>query len=434
MKQVYSALYLYLQVLGVKVPHSVVRHLLDTPVGMTLRGISDALDLLQIENNVYQLPKEYLKELDYPYLMVLPNSKEGFAIITNDNDKEKALPKWDGVVLAAKKTNATPIYNYVWLRDAIDNICNSHLELTFSAIVVAFAMLLQPNLFTMIHVFLSLIGIWVSISLLRKDYSESNSTGRYCKIGRFIDCQSVLDSKGSRFLRFLRLSDLGFLFFSTQLFLALISNNGWQTFSLILLIIGCCFTVYSVVYQITVIHKVCLYCMSVNLITWLDTILVSTNAPLPKVGTPYIFIFSVLISYLIWSFTVRNMSLSRQTYSLRNRLSVLYRRGLFEWLLSQERELEEISDNYAECSGINETDTITVFVHPQCKKCKTVEAAISQLSQIARVKIVSLAAKAPEVRLYCERNQIVRTPTIVVDGHELPEVYDIGDLKYILKS
>ena len=70
----------------------------------------------------------------------------------------------------------------------------------------------------------------------------------------------------------------------------------------------------------------------------------------------------------------------------------------------------------------------------QCKKCKTVEAAISQLSQIARVKIVSLAAKAPEVRLYCERNQIVRTPTIVVDGHELPEVYDIGDLKYILKS
>ena len=159
MKQVYSALYLYLQVLGVKVPHYVVRHLLDTPVGMTLRGISDALDSLQIENNVYKLPKEYLKELDYPYLMVLPNSKEGFAIITNDNEKEKALPKWDGVVLAAKKTNATPIYNYVWLRDAIDNICNSHLELIFSAIVVAFAMLLQPNLFTMSHVFLSLIVI-----------------------------------------------------------------------------------------------------------------------------------------------------------------------------------------------------------------------------------------------------------------------------------
>jgi len=60
MKQVYSALYLYLQVLGVKVPHYVVRNLLDTPVGMTLRGISDALDSLQIENNVYKLPKKRL--------------------------------------------------------------------------------------------------------------------------------------------------------------------------------------------------------------------------------------------------------------------------------------------------------------------------------------------------------------------------------------
>ena len=434
MNQAYNALRLLLQKLGVKVPNSVIRHLLDTPVGNTMRGISDALDSLNIENDVYQLPVEYLNELEYPYLMVLPNSKDWFAVITNDSDKEKALPKWQGVVLAAKRTNATPIYKYVWLRNAIDNICNSCLEPTFSAIVVAFAMLLQPNLFTISHIFLSLIGIWVSISLLRKDYSEGNSTGRYCKIGRFIDCQSVLDSKGSRLWRFLRLSDLGFLFFSTQLFLVLISNNGWQTYSIILLIIGCCFTVYSIVYQITIIHKVCLYCMSVNLIIWLDTILITTHAPLPKVGTPYIFIFSGLISYLIWSFTVHNMSLSRQTYSLRNRLSVLYRRRLFEWLLSQERELEEICDNYAECSGMNGTDTITVFVHPQCNKCKTVEAAIPQLSQIARVKIVSLTAKVQEVRHYCERNQIVRTPTIVVNGHELPEVYGIEDLKYILKS
>ena len=164
MNQAYNALRLLLQELGVKVPNSVIRHLLDTPVGNTMRGISDALDSLNIENDVYQLPVEYLNELEYPYLMVLPNSKDWFAVITNDSDKEKALPKWQGVVLAAKRTNATPIYKYVWLRNAIDNICNSCLEPTFSAIVVAFAMLLQPNLFTISHIFLSLIGIWVSIS------------------------------------------------------------------------------------------------------------------------------------------------------------------------------------------------------------------------------------------------------------------------------
>lgn len=93
MKQVYSALYLYLQVLGVKVPHYVVRHLLDTPVGMTLRGISDALDSLNIDYCTYQLKKDYQKKLSYPYLIEFPNSQVGFTIITNDNDKEKGCYK-----------------------------------------------------------------------------------------------------------------------------------------------------------------------------------------------------------------------------------------------------------------------------------------------------------------------------------------------------
>lgn len=86
----------FLQSLGIKVPNSVIRELLETPVGTTLRGLSDALDSLDIENNVYQLPEEYLKELDYPYLMVLPNRKKGFAVITDDNNKEMIMSNWEG--------------------------------------------------------------------------------------------------------------------------------------------------------------------------------------------------------------------------------------------------------------------------------------------------------------------------------------------------
>ena len=58
MNQVFNALKTMLQRLDVKVPDSVIEHLLDTPVGASLRGISDALDSLNIDNNVYQLPKE----------------------------------------------------------------------------------------------------------------------------------------------------------------------------------------------------------------------------------------------------------------------------------------------------------------------------------------------------------------------------------------
>lgn len=51
-----SVLYRYLQTLSVRVSRSTVRRLLDTPVGNSMRGISDALDALHIKNEVYQLP------------------------------------------------------------------------------------------------------------------------------------------------------------------------------------------------------------------------------------------------------------------------------------------------------------------------------------------------------------------------------------------
>ena len=121
-----------LRELGVKVPNSIIRHQLETPVGNTMRGISDALDSLNIENSVYQLPKEYLKELDYPYIMVLPNQKETFVVVTNDEERDAAISGWDGVVLAAQKTEKTPIYKYVWFRNIIESIINHQLFLIIS--------------------------------------------------------------------------------------------------------------------------------------------------------------------------------------------------------------------------------------------------------------------------------------------------------------
>ena len=122
MNQVFNALKTMLQRLDVKVPNSVIRSLLDTPVGASLRGISDALDSLNIENNVYQLPTEYLKELEYPYIMVLTNQKETFVVVTNDEERDVAIPGWDGVVLATQMTEKTLIYKYVSFRNFIESI------------------------------------------------------------------------------------------------------------------------------------------------------------------------------------------------------------------------------------------------------------------------------------------------------------------------
>ena len=54
-------------------------------MGNTLRGISDALDEFHIVHEVYQLPAEYLKELECPFISVIQNGH--FCIVKNMNEK-----------------------------------------------------------------------------------------------------------------------------------------------------------------------------------------------------------------------------------------------------------------------------------------------------------------------------------------------------------
>ena len=82
-------LYRYLKELSVKISYGSIRQSLDTPMGNTLRGISDALDEFHIVHEVYQLPAEYLKELECPFISVIQNGH--FCIVKNMNEKEVML-------------------------------------------------------------------------------------------------------------------------------------------------------------------------------------------------------------------------------------------------------------------------------------------------------------------------------------------------------
>lgn len=431
MDQTYHILKDLLRELGVMVPNSIIRHQLETPVGNTMRGISDALDSLNIENSVYQLPKEYLKELDYPYIMVLPNQKETFVVVTNDEERDAAIPGWDGVVLAAQKTEKTPIYKYLWFRNIIESIVNHQLFLIISISYVVYFLFFKPTFFFMSHAILSGLGLCISTQLLEKEYIGERHE-KFCKIGTVIDCEKVLNSKGSKFFGVFKMSDMTFLFYTTLLLLFLIANDNWQGYSFTLLLIGCVFTLYSVIYQTIVIRKACLYCMSINLIVWLDTIIFILNNQTISLHKPFSFILSGYVAYILWLFVSRYLALTAQNTSLKSKVSALYNRDLFDWLLSKERSIDEVDDKYADVGGEDNGDVITMFVHPNCKNCKRVYQYIPELRKKTIVKTVSLASNDAELHEYCKRNKINKTPTIVFNGRELPDIYDIEDLKYVM--
>lgn len=430
MNQEQWTLKLFLLSLGIKVPNSVFRELLDTPVGTTLRGISDALDSLNIENSVYNLPKECLNELEYPYLMVLPHRKDTFVIVTNDSEKKEALPDWEGVVLTALKTDKTPIYKYVWLRNVADWFTSHQIHITCIILLVGFIINAFPDYMAVCHIMIYIIGLWISYMLFKKEYNNGYK-GKYCKIGKFIDCEQVLESKGSHLLNIIKISDLSFLYFSIQIFL-LLFHNDWQSYSYLLTLASCSFTLYSVVYQIGVIRKICLYCMSINLIVWLDTIIFIINRTTISIQNPFSLISSGCIAYMLWILVSRSLALTVQNTSLKNKASILYNRKLFDWFLSRERKIGNVDDKYADIGGDNDGDVMTIFVHPNCKNCKRVYQYIPELRKKVIVKIVSLASNDVGLLDYLKQNRINKTPTIIFNGRELPELYSIEDMTYII--
>lgn len=432
MNQVYHIFKKLLLNLHINVPDSVIRHMLDIPTGNTLRGISDTLDSLNIKNDVYQLPKEYLWKLEFPYLVIHPDQEKTYDIITNEKDREKVLHNNEAIVLTAKKTNKTPIYKYVWLRNLFDRIKNNRIHIIWMTLVISYLFFYQPNFIIAVYVLLNLFGLWISAFILKLDYSTEGVSDKYCKIGKHINCEIVLRSRGSRFFDFFRLSDMAFLFFSTMLLLILIHNNGWHEYSILMLMVGCCFTIYSVAYQLMIIHKICLYCMSINIIIWVETFLLFTIIESPVIHNPYNLVYSGLVAYILWHIGSLNYHQSNKMFSLKKRLSLLYKREIFDWFLSQEREIEDIDDLYADIYGEKSSDIITMYVHPKCKICQKIHKVIPELCDKAKIKVVSLDSNNPIIHDYCIKNRINKTPTISFNGKELPRIYSIEDLRYIL--
>lgn len=421
-----------LKTINVNVPNKVIRHLLDTPVGMTVRGISDALDALHISNEVYRLPEKYLSEIAYPYMMVLPNRQNPFNIITDDTQRRECLPEWDGVVLTYSSTRQTPRYKYVLLRNIWDYIMQYYLFIILPGLI--FAVLLNTDMVNICHVALSMIGVTISVVLLQENYLGANVMPKYCKHGSFFDCEHVLKSKGSRLLGIFNLDSLSFIFFVTHILLALIYPASNLRCSILLIAVGLCFTFYSVIYQLIILRKICFFCMLINVIIWCDAIILFRES-VPFTGK-YIFhiCFVLFVSYIILYVVRGYFARMREIQFLQKRAAALYRKDVFCCLLSQEKLYEDIDDSLVEHydNAFDSDVTITFFVHPECKNCEKVFSVIPILKAKAKIKLVSLATNNVGIHEYCKRNKIFTTPTILVNGYKLPEMYSVDDLKYLI--
>lgn len=275
-------LYRYLKELSVKISYGSIRQSLDTPMGNTLRGISDALDEFHIVHEVYQLPAEYLKELECPFISVIQNGH--FCIVKNMNEKEVMLISdkgkksivsleffltiWKGTVLIIDPLQTVQQEPYYRVKQIV-----SYLYIYRYLIILALAGMIylfvnHAHIGETLFNLMTWVGLTVAIGIIYKESYDKDFLQRFCKIGTVVDCNGILHSKAANIGRAVSLGEMALLYFSTLFLYTAIHGADCLMVWVLSTAIALITTLWSVVYQVIIAKKLCMLCTLLDMVIW----------------------------------------------------------------------------------------------------------------------------------------------------------------------
>ena len=476
-------LYHYLRELHVKVSKMTVHRLLDNPLGNSMRGISDALDSLHINNAAYQLPKEYLDELEAPCIVIMNDNDFPFCLIEKIEEthitlshsqrlrvsKQQFLQKWTGSVLVGEVTESTTQEKNCKLKDIAMWI--QHHQLLLAGIIAILLMLYSTkrNYSTGISLYLFTLctGVLVSSAILYKETVNSRFLHRFCHIGKTIDCNEVLHSKGSHIIG-MGLGELSLLYFNVLLLFALICPYEFYGISAICNIIAIGFTFYSVIYQLFIIRKGCMLCMLINLTVWSSCVTLyilqgQFNREF-SLSTMLSFIAIACICLVGWLQVRALLKVKEEGKAIIKGISSINEIALHNQISSTTQLMIVTNPNCKNCAKMhshikeiasNVSISLILLTFPKDgigeKVAKTIiatyrtdgwEKAIAVLEEwyknhkIKEIDKYAITAEEQRIwkqqQIYCSQQHISQTPSIIIDGYYVPEFYQLKELKYVL--
>ena len=497
-----SLLYRYLRLLAVRVDRGTVRRLLAHPLGDSMRGLSDALDALGVKNAVYQLPAEYLDQVEAPFIAVtrqeahpfcLVERKEGnrFTVYVQSKrmsvSQETFLSQWTGGILMSEVTEATRQDRWYAVKNGCDWLLQHNLSV---ACVLLFLLMLWKTENALWFYDITLwMGILASSAILYKEWVNDRFLHRFCHVGQAVDCNAVLRSRGSR-LAGVGLGELSLFYFATLLLFSGSHPQGFYGFAVCCGMAALACTVYSVVYQLFVVRKGCMLCMAVNVSVWLNSL--ALYLLYAQDGILLFFSFPDLAALTLSAAIVLGIGLSvrrwiktGQAYrQLQARYAGLLQPETFQALLALQPTLGTLPEKEL-CmhNGLEGRDEVLIVTNPTCKNCARIHPQLRELAAQVPVSLLLLTfpqdsmgqriaqtmlatyrtqgwdkafdllsqwyetGKLPadavqpteedverwkRQQLYAYRHQLTRTPSLMVDGYYLPEVYEARDLRYVL--
>lgn len=242
----------------------------------SLLAFTDALSFFDIPNIAIKLPFDETENLENSFVALLKNENQLSSLyhVTKDRDfyflkennkvkkltKEELKKQWQEIVLLIeapkkyiiKSNYKTNKYTFIAL---------------FTVIFVAFVYYFSNSLSFVLFSILSIFGLILSVEALKTELGiESKISQSFCNTIPNADCGQVINSPKIKWLQKIKISDISFWFFASQLlaiFVFLIAQLSSQFFSI--MIIGLAsslpLTLYSIYFQYKIEKKWCPICL-----------------------------------------------------------------------------------------------------------------------------------------------------------------------------
>lgn len=295
----------------------------------SLKSFTDILSKLSIRHRALRIDWNQLIEYGTPAMLHYRDGIPRFVIaidVTSDkityyksNLKKKTEPRnsfikhWNGVALYATESKS-----FSWKCHFFNTFKKYRMLLLFVMTCLLLLSLLWTvsieNDFYLYGFFiLKIIGLLVSIFLLRHDWAKRSVTERnFCTLIKSFSCDAVLNSKASKLFGLVKMSDIGMVYFSGGLICLLFSFYGivevQKVLNILVLLSFCSFPyiLFSLGYQYFKIKKWCPLCLGILMTLLLEIIfggnrILTNDFQLPVIYHCYIVVLFFLVLSLAWN-------------------------------------------------------------------------------------------------------------------------------------
>jgi uncharacterized membrane protein len=242
------------------------------------KAITDTLASFGVENAAIAIPFEAVGDLELPFLAYLkhgyeeqfvllkPVGNNQFEIDLGETGKRKEIlnakqlqQMWTGVVILIDKKEEPrrrlPVEIQPWF---------------FLMVGILLTLLVTANGvggFFVCYFALGLLGFAIAVLLVKQQMGLTGGIGaKFCSVNKNADCTTVLNSPAATIIGNLGWSDVGIIYFATQIAVQLVQHAFAQSVYIVLCVISqisALFIVYSLYQQKVKIKKWCPLCLGI---------------------------------------------------------------------------------------------------------------------------------------------------------------------------